>query len=461
MNRTPVFSTLLAGSLFLFLSGCAAPVIVGDGKIEKPLEQVTGLTTDDVTKASQKTKLNLWDVYALAVERTEILASGAENIEQAKAQSQQAIGAWLPQIYLNGSKGWQSNSFVGSSNGFANSTSTVPSTALYLSGAETILTGLNQVAAVQGAQATINFQNYSLKTAAANLLSNVSQAFYNVLQLQDALLTQQGTRDLTEKTLEQQKSWQAIGRAQKSDVLSTLAQLAQVDANLTSSQDQLIQAREALAVLADIKPGTNLQSDDEDFKAASYSLEDALAKIESRPDVKSAAASVEIADAFLLQAHGQHLPSLAAQGSYYLDKEGSSPSPEWTVQLVASLPLFEGGQILAQERAAISKKRQAELQLSLTRRDAAEQIRQVYQSLTDSIQEMDAFQKAEDAAQAAYDAVLHDYRLSLTTNLQVLTALNTLETTKESFVKARYQVLGDQVALGIATGDLPKIEKKD
>jgi outer membrane protein len=459
LKSGPALASYFALILLPWLAGCAAPVLVGDGKIEKPLEQVTGLATADVEKASQKSQLNLWDVYALAVERTESLALGAENVEQAHAQSQQALGAWLPQVSVNGSKGWQSDSYVGASNGFSSSLSSIPSTSLYLSGSETILSGLNQVAAVQGAQATIDFQDLALKNSAANLLLNVSQAFYNVLQLQDALQTEQASRDLTEKTLEQQKSWQAIGRTQKSDVLSTTAQLAQVVATLASTQDQLVQARETLATLADIKPDTTLHSDDENFTQAPYSLEDALKKAEMRPDVKAAAASLAIADATLLQAHGQHLPSIVAQGTYYLDKEGSSPSPEWTAQLVASLPLFEGGQVLAQERSASSKKRQAELQLSLTRRNAAQQIRQVYQSLTDSLQEMDAFQKAVDAAQAAYEAVLHDYRLSLTTNLQVLSSLNTLETTKESLVKARYQVLADQVALGVATGELPKITK--
>jgi outer membrane protein len=128
---------------------------------------------------------------------------------------------------------------------------------------------------------------------------------------------------------------------------------------------------------------------------------------------------------------------------------------------VASLPLFEGGQIFAQERSAESKKRQSELLLSLVRRNAAENIRQVYQNLMDSIQEMRAYQTAVGSAQTAYDEVLHDYRLSLTTNLEVLQSLNTLETAKENYVKARYQVLAGQVALQVATGDLPKLTDKN
>jgi outer membrane protein len=327
---------------------------------------------------------------------------------------------------------------------------------LYLSGSETILGGLTQVAAIQGAQANVDQQTENLKNAAAVLLNSVAQAFYNVLSLQDALQTQQASQDLTQKTLDQQKSWQAIGRAQKSDVLSTTAQLAQVTANLTSTRDQLTQAREALANLAGIAPDAVLKSENETFTAPGASLEDCLARVRERHDVRAAEAAVAVADAQLLQATGGHLPTVALQGQYTLSQNGGGSTPDWNVQLNASLPLFEGGQVFAQEDSASSKKRQAQLQLSSVKRNAAQQVRQVYQNLVNSLQEMDAFQKAVDAAQAAYEAVLRDYKLSLTTNIQVLNSLSTLETTKESLLRAKYQVLADQVALGVATGELPK-----
>lgn len=456
--RGPMRS-ILKPSLFLLpliLVGCAgAPIVMNSGKIEKPIEEVTGLTTSDLEKASQKSELNLWDVYALAVDRTETMAVGAENVEQAHAQSRQAIGAWLPQISIADKQNWQSNGYIV---GSAPSLNPLDNS-LYLSGAETILSGLTQVAAIQGAQATIDYQNENLKNSAATLLSGLATAFYNVLSFQDALQTEQASQDLTQKTLDQQKSWQAIGRAQKSDVLSTSAQLAQVIANLASTRDQLTQAKETLATMAGISPATVLKSENEVFAAPTATLEECLAKVKDRHDVKAAQSAVDIADAQLLQATGGHLPTLALQGQYYLLQDGGSSTPDWNVLLNASLPLFEGGQVFAQEDQASSKKRQAQLQLSLIQRDAAQQIRQIYQNLVDSIQVMDAYQKAVDAAQSAYEAVLHDYKLSLTTNLQVLTALNTLESTKESLVKARYQVLADQVELGVATGELPRTQK--
>jgi outer membrane protein len=166
---------------------------------------------------------------------------------------------------------------------------------------------------------------------------------------------------------------------------------------------------------------------------------------------------VDIADAQLLQAHGQHLPTVAIAGQYYLQKDGGNSTPDWNVQLVASLPIFEGGQVVAQEDSAASKKRQAEMNLSLIRRTAFDDIREAYKSLAASINETDAYQKAVQAYQTDYKDVLHDLKLNLTTNLTLLQTMSSLETTQISYVKAKYQALFDQIWLKVATGELPKM----
>lgn len=453
MTRHSIFPIFSAGLLVVILSGCAeAPVKVGEGKIEPTLRQVTGLSENAADAAAQKAQMNLWDVYALAVKRTETLASGAENVEQAKAQNRQAIGAWLPQIYLNDTFSRQSSDYI-----VGPPLTTPPlDNSLSLSGAETLLGGLNQVAAIQGAGANIDLQNYNLQNQSRLLLLNTANAFYNVLALEESVQALQASQELNEKTLEVEKQWQRMGRSRTADVSNTQAQLMQILADLESDKNQLVQARETLATLANIKPDQALVSE-ESYATPTFSQDQAESKVEERPDVKAAISNVALADASLLQAHGEHLPTLAVQGTYYLQRDGGSSTPDWNAQLVASLPLFEGGQIIAQEDQAASKKRQAEMQLSLTHRSALDDIREAYKSLLESMGETDAYQKAEQAYEQAYQDVMHDYKLNLTTNLELLQTMTSLENTKISYIKAKYQTLYDQVWLGVATGALPKI----
>ncbi len=459
MIRNSFLQALAAGAFLLSFSGCAeAPVKVGDDHVEKSLQEVTGLSTEDVEKASQKTTLNLFDVYALAVKHTETLATSTENVEQAKAQNAQALGAALPQIYLNGTKTWfPSTESIG--HGTSNVLADPVNDTIYFSAAETILNGLTEPAALEGAEANIDYQNYNLRYQSQQLLLNVANAFYNVLALEESLQALEKSRDLNEQTLELEKKWQVMGRSRTADVSNTQAQLMQVLADLENDKYQLAQARETLATLANLPPDQQLASE-EAYSTPAYSVENAEAKVENRPEVKAAAASVVVADAQLLAAHGQHLPTILAEGDYYLDYDKTVDIPTWSVELMASLPIFEGGQVVAQEDAAASKKRQAEMQLSLLRRTATDDIREAYKSLVESIGETDAYQKADQAYEQDYQDVLHDLKLNLTTNLELLQVMTSLETTEVSYIKAKYQALYDQIWLEVAIGELPKMENK-
>lgn len=460
MIRHIAQSTLTAGLSLALLCGCSsAPVKVDDGRIEKPLVRATGFSTEDLEKIKNKSTWSLWDVYTLAVERTSSLANAAENIEQADAQGFQAIGAVLPQISLAGSKSYQATNYVGPG---ASSVlgSGIPGASLYLTGTQTILTGLNEIAGIAGAQATKDFQEYSLRDRANTLLLDIARTYYSALELEETLQSKQTSLELTEKILAQLKNWQAVGRSRASEVLSAQAQLSRLSADILGVRNQLIQAREQLTTLSRVKADQPLRSE-ETYSIPSFALSEVEPKVEDLPVVKAARASVGIADAYLIQAHGGHAPSLSVQGNYYLDKEGGFPSPEWNVQLIASLPLFQGGQVVAQERIMASRKRQAEMVLARTRRSARGDIRESYQSLVNCIEETEAYRKALEAAEAEYKAVTADYRNSLVTNLEVLRTLDSLEETKTNYARAKYQALYNQIWLGVATGELPKTSEKE
>ena len=377
MNSKFFLALLSTASLLAFLGGCAeAPVKVGDNNVEKPLHEVTGLTTDDVQKAVQKTNMNLMDVFALAVKHTETLATSAENVEQAKAQNNQALGAWLPQVYLGDTFAGQSTQYI---TGSSSSLFEPPDNSLSLSVTENLLTGTTQIAALQGAHANIDYQNFNFRNQSRTLLLSVAQAFYNVLTYEELEGAYEKSRDLNQQILVIEQQWKKMGRSQTEDVASTQAQLAQVLGDMENNKYQLAQARAVLSTLANIAADQGLVSE-ETYAAPSYTAEDAEAKIDQRPDVLAAKYNVDIADATLLQAHGGHLPNVAVTGQYYLQKDGGSPTAEWNVQLVASLPLFEGGQVVAQEDSAASKKRQAEMQWSMIRRTAVDDVREAYKS---------------------------------------------------------------------------------
>jgi outer membrane protein len=322
LNRNTSAAVILIGLSLILLDGCAeAPVKVGDNHVEQSLQEVTGLTTDDVEKAAQKSSMNLWDVFALAVKHTETLASSAENVEQAKDQNNQALGAWLPQVYLNDTFAGQSTQYI---TGSSNSLFAPPDNSLSLGVTEMLFTGLTQVAALQGAGANIDYQNYNYRNQSRTLLLNVANAFYNVLAFEEAEAAYEKSRDLNEQILVVEKQWQKMGRSQTEDVANTEALLAQVLGDMENNKFQLAQAREALSTLANIPSDQPLVSE-ETYTAPAYTAEEAESKVDERPDVKAAKLNVDILDAELLTSKWPAFAFRSRSGTILLTKGRRKP----------------------------------------------------------------------------------------------------------------------------------------
>jgi outer membrane protein len=102
-RRIALIFPLIAGCLY----SCTSEAIkVGDGEIEKPLQDVAGVRREDLASAQSKLDaqgpgspgLTLPDLYALAVDRTERLAIKQEKVIQAESDRNRAVGSWIPSL---------------------------------------------------------------------------------------------------------------------------------------------------------------------------------------------------------------------------------------------------------------------------------------------------------------------------------------------------------------------------
>jgi len=432
--------------LSVVFSGCAGPrVRVDDGQVEAPMREATGVNTEQVRQAAGKKELGFWDAYALSVERTERLASRYENLEQAKAETQQAIGAYVPHVSLNANRGFWG---AGTSSGVS----------LALHATQPILTGLNEVSALKGASALKSQRKEELRFDAQRLLLDVARAYYGTLQLLESQKTEQSSRDLAVKMLKEERVFRDQGRIRMSDVLSSETQLALSEAELTTIQDQLEQSREQLSFLCEVPPDQLLAAEDPaSFPVDATPLDQLLKAAETRSDVVAARENLKVVKAQLLAAEGGYIPVLSAQGDYYLQKQGNnSSSPKWDAYLSASLPIFSGGQTEGKVREAKSRVRQAELLVRQTLRAAREEIRQAAAAYRNAVKEDEAYQTALAAAEKSHKAQEGDYRLRLTNVVEYLQSLNDLEQARLNAAKSKYQWRIQRIWLGVATGQWPK-----
>jgi outer membrane protein len=238
------------------------------------------------------------------------------------------------------------------------------------------------------------------------------------------------------------KEFRRIGRAQLTDVLTAQSQQSSLRASMLQIQGQLRAERAVLAFLTGFSIDVPLVRPSAEGKSAKP-LERYLARLEHRPDVQGDSARAKASDSNITVARSGHFPSLSFQADYYLERTGALQNVSWDAMLLLTVPIFAGGIVQSQVEQAVSKRDQAELQVSQTRRLAEQQIRQFYESYVGDKNQFEGYREAADLAEKNYREELRTYRLGLVTNLDVLTALTTFIESKRSFDKARYSMLQD------------------
>ena len=479
-RRIALIFPLIAGCLY----SCTSEAIkVGDGEIEKPLQDVAGVRREDLASAQSKLDaqgpgspgLTLPDLYALAVDRTERLAIKQEKVIQAESDRNRAVGSWIPSLSFRETRlgtlpdhkdedreRRQRNQLaaIALNNPALATTTTSSSLPPNLSTGRRlvlhvpIFTGLKEYAGIEGSRALIDQRKYELLHDAGRLYLELAQDFYNVLVLERSLKTRTELLSLSRQNVDQLDRFVALGRVKRTEALQARSTVARLEADVQAVQDNLTRSREALSLSSGVRPDA-LFADAEPMPAPSLSRLQAEDIAESRADVMAARATLEVSKASLTQAQGEFAPSFYVDGYYNLPRHNVPRNRDIIAQFTFEFPIFSGGSSIAGITKAESEKRTAQLTYDLLKRQALLEIRQAFDAWESSRLQIAAYKKALDAAELNYGAQLDYYNRRLGTIVDLLAALTTLASARDDYQKALLQERLNRVWVGVATGELP------
>jgi outer membrane protein len=387
--------------------------------------------------------LTLDDYFAHALTRSEVVATQSELIQQAEERYRQAGSALRPTIDGVASYTWLDKG--------ARDTSVNPTRQPHarLTATQPLFRGFREFATLRQTQALVGAQGEDYRQARTQLFKDVAQNFYDVLALEQDL---KNFDEQISLNLQREKELQdrvRIGRSRAGEMLTVQSTISTLRAQVEQLQAQLSTAREAFAFLSGLPADTPLR-DSEALPANLDTLETYLARLELRPDVKAAQQRLTAAQENISVARGARQPSLDLNANRYLERKGSLEDVDWDVQLALTIPLYAGGSLQSQVREAVSQSTQAELGASQVRRQAEQEIRSVYQSVVFDRSQLEALEKATEAARKNYEVQRRDYRLGLVTNLDVLQALTAFQENQRALDRARYTAKLDYLKLEAA-----------
>ncbi|HET7360106.1 MAG TPA: efflux transporter outer membrane subunit [Rhodanobacteraceae bacterium] len=319
--------------------------------------------------------------------------------------------------------------------------------------------GLNRRTA-ESLQAQARQVRYQMAAAYTTLTANVVVAAIQAAALQAQIDATQQLVGVNAHMLKILQYQLARGYASRLDVAAQAAQLAQADATLPSLRKQLAQQRHLLAVLTGRFPA---QAPSATFELSSLHLPTQLpvslpsALVAQRPDVLQAQANLHAASADIGIAAANRLPQIeltATAGSTALamSRLFTAGTGFWALGADIAAPIFEGGTLLHQERAAKAAYAEAAAQYRSTVLTAFQNVADTLTALQQDAEGLKAAAAAADAAKVTLDLSQRQARDGYASPLALLAAEQTWQQSRLDLIQAQADRYADTAALFQALG---------
>ncbi len=319
--------------------------------------------------------------------------------------------------------------------------------------------GLNR-RTVESLEAQRDAARYQMIATYNTLTSNVVVAAIQLASLQMQVDATREVIDANSKIVDILQYQLKKGVVSGLDVAAQESQAAQAKASLPPLLKQLDQQRDLLAVLCGRFPSDAPQ---DTFDLASMKLPDELpvslpsALVAQRPDVLQAEANMHAASAQIGVATANRLPNIQLTGNAgstalaigELFKAGTG---FWSVGADITAPIFQGGTLLHQQRAAKAAFEQASEQYKSVVLTAFQNVADALAALEHDADGLKAAASAADAAKTALDLSQRQWHAGYASYLTLLSAEQADQQARINLVLAQANRYADTAALFQALG---------
>ncbi|NHH99776.1 MULTISPECIES: outer membrane channel protein TolC [Oceanimonas] len=316
----------------------------------------------------------------------------------------------------------------------------------------------------QAAQSEVSY-----KQEQQALIVRATQAYFNVLNAEDALSFVQANKEAVSRQLEQTKQRFEVGLSAMTDVHEAQAQFDQALADEILARNALDNSKEALRELTGMHYDQLAPLNTDSFSPqapvirADGWLEIAL---EQNLELHGQRIAKDIANEQIDLARAGHHPTLdlnAGLNSRRTDFSGTSTDSnnardntlsEGTLGVSFNLPLYSGGATSSQVSQAQYNYVAASEVLEKSFRSVQSSVYSSYNDVTAALGSIRAFEQLVISAESALSATEAGYEVGTRTIVDVLNATQQLYDARQQLSSARYNYIVSQLQLKQAAGNL-------
>lgn len=400
-------------------------------------------------------------VVKQALEHNRTLEAAAQTLAESHELARAQAGLRYPQVGLTAGVGRQQYGaeFFGGSFSFPPFTylavgPTVNYTPDYTGGI---------ARSVEQLQAQAEASHQQLNAAFLSVSGQAVMQAITIASLRAQIATVETILDQDRDNLRLVRSAFEAGSVARIDVVSAESQIASDSALLPPLHQDLAKAHHALSLVLGRSPEKELPADLDLAQIVlpleiPVSLPSELAH--HRPDILAAEARLHAATSAVGIAQSNFYPKIQLTGTVGPQAVTSGglfdrSSIAWSLISGLTMPLFDGGTLHAQKRAAVDAMRASAASYQETVLEAFTQVADLLDALAHDAEQLDAQDQAQKAAEANLSLTRSAYQEGNVGILQVLDAQRSYQQARLGFVQTMAQRYLDTVQLFLALGGTP------
>lgn len=335
-----------------------------------------------------------------------------------------------------------------------------------------LYTGGRVSSQISAAEADIMTGQQGLRSVESGIIQSVITAYVDVRRDQERLRISQENVAVLQRQLDESRARFEVGEITRTDVAQAEARLAASKASLASARAQLAISRAAYAAVVGQNPG-DLEAEPSLETFLPPAIEAAFdAAEQNNAEILGAEYAERASAARVAVARASRLPTVTASGS--VGFSGTTAQQSFVAptgaggafddyqrsvsgRVSVSVPLFTGGLISSQVRAAQERNNADRQAIEKARRGVLRTVSQAWNSLIGARANLEANEEQVRAARIAFEGVRQEAQVGLRTTLDVLNAEQELRNAELSLVNARRE---EYVAAAVLLSAMGKLEAR-
>lgn len=417
-------------------------------------------------------KVNLLEVYQLAVDNNADLAAAHADYKAQSERVPQSRAGLLPQIAAGASNS-NSRSKVDTNMG---SRTTSRSGLVYQASLSQPLFRLDRWYQLQAAQASNEQSALELSAIEQNLILQSSDVYFSVLRAQDNLAASRAEESAFKRQFDLANERFDVGLSDKTDVLQAQAAYDAARANRMVAERMVSDAFQAVSTLTNVDLAA-LEGVKHSLPILAPVPNDATAWVNTATEqnlgLQAVNYAVQAAQDNVKQRKSGHAPTVDAIAQYQKGDNDSlgfvngamnipgfdmprynGKAEQSSIGIQLNIPLYTGGMTSSQVREGVYRLDQAEQMRESLRRKTVQDARNFHRAVNTDVEQVQALKQAIISSQSAVEATQIGYDVGTRNIVDVLDAQRYLYAAVRNYNNARYDYILNNLRLQQTAGTL-------